>query len=108
MGLGSEKEVQRVLVEVLAEQAARHAGKHVAETCGELLTRLGREGEVLDEHGTGKTVLARARCILSGLGRQADVGIVVKPQDVEDAAAVSELGEERLDGVDGMQELEAI
>jgi len=63
---------------------------------------------VLDEHCAGKTVLALARCIFPDLGRKADVGVVVKPQDVEDAAAVSELGEERLDGVDGMQELEAI
>ena len=95
-------------VEVLGKRGADHAGEHAAEPTGPLLADSGRACKVLDENGTGKTVLACARYVGFHLWGHTRVGLFVKPQDVEYAAAVSELGEERLDGMDGMQELEAI
>jgi len=42
------------------------------------------------------------------LGRDANVGLVAEPEDVEDAATVLQLRKKRLDGMDCMQKLESI
>ena len=63
---------------------------------------------MLDEHGASKTVFAGTRVFCPYFGRHADVGLFLEPEDVEDASAVPQLGEERLDGMDSMQELKAV
>lgn len=49
---------------------------------------------MLDEHGASKAVFAGTWAVGPYFGGHADVGLVLKPEDIEDASAVPELGEE--------------
>jgi len=42
------------------------------------------------------------------LGRNANVGLVTKPEDVEDAATVPQLRKQRLNSMNGVEKLESI
>lgn len=108
MGAGSKKEVERMAVEVFADGVALQVREQEAESCGLILLDFDRAGEVLDEHGTGKAVFAGARAVRSHFNGHADIGLLLEPQNMEDASAILELGKENLDGMNGMQELEAI
>ena len=108
MGIGAKEEVERMAVEVFAKEAALEIWKHMAESCRSRLREAGRAGEMLNEHGAGETVFAGTRVVGPYLGGHADVGLFLEPENAEDASAVPQLGEERLDGVDDMQELEAV
>lgn len=58
MGIRAKKEVQRMSLEVFAEEAALEIWEHLAEPCRARLRVAGRAGEMLDEHGASKSVFA--------------------------------------------------
>ena len=81
----------------------------VESSCARIAgAEVGWAGEVLDKHGASKPVFAGKRLVAPYLGGHADVGLFLEPEDVEDAPAVPQPGEECLDGMDKMQELEAV
>jgi hypothetical protein len=94
MGIGAKKEVERMIVEVFAKGGASDIWEHAAESCRVRLSEAGRAGEMLDEHGAGKTVFAGTGVVGPQFGGPADVGLFVEPEDVEEAPAVPQLGEE--------------
>jgi hypothetical protein len=49
---------------------------------------------MLDEHGAGKPVFAGTGVVGPQFGGHADVGLSLEPEDVEETAAVPQLGEE--------------
>jgi hypothetical protein len=63
---------------------------------------------MLDEHGASKTVFAGTRAVRPDLARHANVGLFLEPEDVEGASAVPQLDKERLNGMNNVEELEAI
>lgn len=63
---------------------------------------------MLDEYGPSKTVFAGTRPVGPDVAGHANVGFILKPEDVEGASAVPQLDQERLNGMDKVEELEAI
>ena len=94
VGIGAKKEVERMIVEVFAEGGASNIWEHVVESCCARPTEAGRAGEMLDEHGAGKTVFAGTGVVGPYFGGHADVGLFVEPENVEEAPAVPQPGEE--------------
>jgi hypothetical protein len=104
----AEKKAQDMTIEVFAKAVTQQTREDVAENAGHSIVEIDKPGEMLDENGTGKTILAREGRRCEKLSRHADVGFVIKPKDLKCASAVFELRQEGLDGMNGMQELEAI
>jgi hypothetical protein len=63
---------------------------------------------MLDKDGPSKTVFAGTRAVRPDLAGHANVGLFLEPEDVEGASTVPQLHEERLNGMDDVEELEAI
>jgi len=93
-------------VKIAGELLALQAGEREADAG---LMALGvHAGKVLDEDSAGKAVLGDKGVAVPKLARHADIGLVFKPDEMEAASPVLQLGEECLHSVDSMQELEAI
>jgi hypothetical protein len=63
---------------------------------------------MLDEHSTCKTVFAGFGAVYPDVGRNAHVGLFLKPNEVEGASPLLQLYEKGLNGMDGVQDLETV
>jgi len=97
-----------VTIEVFAKAATQQTREDIARNAGLSIAEIDRPGEMLDENGAGKAILAHEGRRCEKRSGHADVGFVMEPEDVKGASTVFEPRQEGLNGMNGMQELEAI